>query len=148
MRISKVFLSVFISLILFGCAMPTLNVEKVGQQVGGNFQSRIGETFFVREVMTGDDNGMGTVFNGEAKKIELVLTTATKDKLVLAYSEFQKPIPGRFGGYRRTAPWEKNPEFDRSFEFNLAQSDLIVFKQYKFKITSVNDGAVSYHRAE
>ena len=148
MNFLKVMLSVFFATTLLACAMPIMNIDTVGQSVGGSFQARVGEQLFVREVMTGEDNGMGTVFKGEAKKIELVVTTATKDKLVLTYSEFQKPIPGQFGGYRRNGSWEKNSDFDKSLEFNLMQSDLVVFRQYKFRVLNVNDGMVAYKRIE
>jgi len=144
--ISKLFLVLLAVLMLFGCAGAPINIDRVGQHPGIQLNTSIGEIFFEREVMTGEDNHFGSVFYGNAQRIELVVRSATKDKLVLDYSEYMKPVAGQYGGYRKDGAWLKKPAFDKVLEFDIKEAKTIFFQKYEFEIVDVKGGRISYKR--
>ncbi len=144
----KVFYCLSLALLVAGCAPTVLNIDRVGQSTGQPLRSSVGEIFFSREVMTGQDNGMGRVFNGKDYKIEIVVRSATAEKLVLDYSEFMKPVAGQYGGYMKDGEWLKKPAFDKSLEFDLKESKNVFYKEYEFSIDSVGGGRLVYTRTK
>jgi hypothetical protein len=145
--ITKTSLVLFVSIMLFGCIGPKqINIDNVGQKQGILLNSSVGEVFFEREVMTGEDNGYGFVFKGDAQRIELVVRSASKDKLVLDYSEYMKPLESRYGGYKKDGAWLKKPAFDKLLEFNLNESKIVFFNKFEFEIIEVKGGRITYKR--
>lgn len=144
--ISKLCLVLLAVLMLFGCAGAPIKIDRVGQDPGIQLNTSIGEIFFEREVMTGEDNHFGSVFYGDAQRIELVVRSATKDKLVLDYSEYMKPVAGPYGGYRKDGAWLKKPAFDKALEFDLKESKTVFFQKYEFEIVDVKGGRITYKR--
>ncbi|BCO11327.1 hypothetical protein GEOBRER4_n1626 [Citrifermentans bremense] len=143
---SKLCLVLLAVLMLFGCAGAPINIDRVGQNPGMQLNTSIGEIFFEREVMTGEDNHFGSVFYGDAQRVELVVRSATKDKLVLDYSEYMKPVAGPYGGYRKDGAWLKKPAFGKALEFDLKESKTVFFQKYEFEIIDVKSGRISYKR--
>lgn len=144
--ISKLCLVLLAALMLSGCAGAPINIDRVGQNPGIVLNTSIGEIFFEREVMTGEDNHFGSVFYGDAHRIELVVRSATKDKLVLDYSEYMKPVAGPYGGYRKDGAWLKKSAFDKALEFDLNESKVVFFQKYEFEIIDVKGGRITYKR--
>jgi hypothetical protein len=144
--ISKLYFVLLAVLMLFGCAGAPINIDRVGQNPGTQLNTNIGEIFFEREIMTGEDNHFGSVFYGDAQRIELVVRSATRDKLVLDYSEYMKPVAGPYGGYKKDDAWLKKPAFDKVLEFDLKEAKTVYYKKYEFEIVDVKGGRITYKR--
>lgn len=132
--------------ILGGCAAPIVNINREDQAVGAPLVATVGQTFFAHESMTGEDNYFGSVFNGQAYRIELTVVSATKDRLELLYTEYTKPVAGPYGGYKKEGSWLRKPLFDKPLSFEIAESRVVNYGRYAFEVLGVDGGAVSYRR--
>jgi hypothetical protein len=128
-----------------GCAGVPVNYDASPQVPNKILDTKIGDIFFERETMTGEDNRAGWVFFGNAMRIELSVRAATKDKLVLDYSEYTKPM-NQSGGYQRYGQWFKRPAFDKTMEYDLTDSKIISFQKYEFEIIEIKGGRITYKR--
>lgn len=133
--------------ILSGCAGLPVNVDNASP-VGVEQTARVGDIFFEREIMTGEDNHAGSVFYGDAQRIELRVKAASQKRLALDYSEFMKPVAGPYGGYRIQEPWLKKASFDRAVEYDLSESKLVPFQRYLFEVLDVAGGTVKFKRVQ
>ncbi len=132
---------------LFGCAtVKPISIENIGQQPGVELSTNIGDIFFEKEEMSGKENSINGIWLFNAQRMELAVRSATKDKLVLDYSEFYKSGSGSYGEIRTSDPWLKKPAFDKSLEFDLADSKNIYFKKFEFEIIDVKGGRIKYRR--
>lgn len=146
--ISKLYFIAIASFILNGCAGAPIKIDRTDQDTNVILNTSIGEIFFAREVMTGEDNYTGSVFNGDAYRVELVVRSATKEKLVLDYSEYMKPIAGAYGGYRKDGAWLKKPAFDKTLEFDLKETNVVFYQKYEFEIIEIKGGKITYRRTK
>jgi hypothetical protein len=122
----KIIVLVMVAIILSittGC-VSKVNVDTVNIVASsGEMTINIGDTFFEREVMTGQKNvgdPNNSVFGGDAYRIELLLEAASNDRIKLGYSEYFKP-PSPYGYYYDKA-WLKKSAFSRTLEYDLKQS--------------------------
>jgi len=142
----KFLMVLVVSLLIINCTGALVNVNRCGQKVDLPLTIGIGDVFFFQEVMTGEDNYFGSVFKGDAYKIELLVSSATKEKITLDYSEYMKPVAGQYGGYRKDGPWIKKPAFDKTLEFDLKETNTIYYKGFEFEIVNISGGKISYKR--
>ena len=134
---------------LFGCAtVKPITVVNIGQQPGVELTTNVGEVFFDQQEMSGKENSMNGIWLFNGQRIEYAVRSATKDKLVLDYSEFFKHGSGGYGEILHNDPWLKKPAFDKTLEFDLADSKSIFLKKYEFEILDVKGGRIKYKRVK
>lgn len=145
--IPKLCLLFMVSLFLFACAKITpINRETISQNMGVELNTSIGEIFFEKEEVSGRNNSMNGDWIFKAQRIELSVRSATKEKLVLDYSEYYKKGSGKYGEITSRDPWLKRPAFDKVLEFDLTETHNIYIKKYAFEIIDIKGGRIIYKR--
>jgi hypothetical protein len=104
----------------------------------------IGDEFFKQELMYGDANEFGVVFNGDASMFTLTVVSLNDKTLSLQYREFFKPT-GRGGGFTIGDRWMIRDKFSQRFDYDLS-SNVVKFRSYEFQVLEVKDGRISYIR--
>ena len=149
MNIFRIASVVSVFLMMVGCAGTPISISKTSPTSNELQTAGVGDVFFSKEEMNGEDNGFGSVFNGNAYKFDLTVVSASETKIALEYNEYMKPIAGEYGGYRKDEAWLIKDKFTKRFDYELADSNkTISYKKYKFKIAKVNDGQIEYMRIE
>ena len=104
----------------------------------------VGTVFFHYETMTGQDNGFGMVFNGQATMFELTVIELTQSTITLQYREYTKS-PGPQGGYSLNSPWIVKQGYDQEYKYDLAER-IIKFKGFEFVVIEASGDSIFYQR--
>ena len=145
--ISIIFSFIVAVVSLTGCAgIICINIDDTSPAVGPPYTALTDDIFFSREIMTGEDNGYGYIYEGHALRTELVIKFVAEDVLVLGCSKFRKPPASSEGGYEKMGRWKMIPGSYISMEFYLDSSKTVAYGDYKFEILKVTDGQVTYKR--
>lgn len=149
MKGSRLALLAPIIILFVGCAGTPINISKISLGQNESKVAGVGDVFFSKEQMKGEDNGFGSVFNGDAFKFDLTVVSATSSKIALEYNEYIKPLAGQYGGYRKDGAWLIRDKFTKKLEYEITESENeISYKSYKFKIIKVNGGQIEYLRIQ
>ena len=105
-----------------------------------------GDVFFEREQESGHNNSMNGDWIFNANRIELVVRSATNDKLGLGYSEYFKSGSGAYREITYADKWLKKQAFDAPLEYDLKESRNVLYKDYEFEILAVKGGRIKYKR--
>jgi len=136
-----------------------IKTYKITQNINEEFKSNTGEVFFKEEIIIGEittakilNNSDYTKFYGNAGYFELIISSVSKNKLTLDYSEYILNINDQFS-YRIVDGdkiiinyWMKKVAFDKIFEYDISESKTICFKTYQFEIIRVENGSIFYVR--
>jgi hypothetical protein len=117
-------------------AMPNKNEVKI---------AGVGDEFFRHELMYGDDNYAGSVFNGEATMFSLTVVSLNEKTLSLQYREFTKPVAGPYGGFKSGGGWLIKEGYNQKYDYELTNKT-IRFQNYEFEIVGFKDGRIQYKR--
>ncbi len=133
-------------LLLISCATPMpVNVSKSYPLINNSNKANIGDVFFFLEEMNGKDNGFGSVFEGNAYRIDLTIISASSNKVSLEYNEYMKP--GAYGGYIKDGSWLVKNKFTKRFEYELSEDNKIInYKSFQFEISRIENGSIEYKR--
>lgn len=114
---------------------------------GANMSAGMGDDFYRQELMYGEDNGFGTIFNGEATMFVLTVVALNEKALSLQYTEYIKQMHGPSRGFRPDSPWMIKDKFSQRYDYELT-SKTIRFKTLEFETLGVADGRIDYRRTK
>ena len=132
-------------LCLSACAPKNINLQDSSPFANEIKTVGVGDVFFRTESMTGQDNGFGMVFGGQASAFDLTVVQLTDSSVALQYREYTK-LPGPKGGFRLADNWSVKQGFNQEYRFDLSQK-VINFKGLEFKVLDVSAGSIKYQRA-
>jgi len=144
-------LAIFASVLtlLVSCAGTPINISETFPSQNEPQVAGVGDVLFSNEEMNGEDNGFGSVFNGDAFKLDLTVVSASSSKITLEYNEYIKPLAGQYGGYRKDESWLIRDKFTKKLEYEISETENeISYKAYKFKILKVSGGQIEYMRIQ
>ena len=136
-----------------------IKIYNVTQNINEELCINTGQIFFREETILGEivtaktSNNFDFIkFYGVAGYFELIISSVSKNKLTLDYSEYILNINDQFS-YRIVDGdkiivnyWMKRIAFDKSFEYDISESKTICFKTYQFEITKIKNGSIFYIR--
>jgi hypothetical protein len=131
-------------LCLSACAPKNINMQDSSPFANETKTAGVGDVFFRTETMTGQDNGFGMVFGGQASAFDLTVVQLTDSSVSLQYREYTK-LPGPQGGFRLADNWVVKQGYNQEYRFDLTQK-VIRFKGFEFKVIESANGQLKYQR--
>ena len=140
-----IFIVCIISIIFFVSCVPSkVNIKQENPNPGIVSKANIGDAFFEKVICYGEDNGYGTVFNGECLKYDLSLIGVTDTEITLQYREYTKPV-NQYGGHKINEPWLVKDGFTRDLKYATKNRE-ITYKNHVFTLLKVDSGGVTYQK--
>ena len=145
---------------LTGClTMPTFEYYErrdISMQVGEDNIARVTDVFFEDAFRAGTANAYGELISHRVEGTQntsirylLTVSTATRDKLTLQYSEYVLQPLNQYGAISKNDNnWLRRSAFDQTLEFNLNESNKVFFKDYEFEVIESLGGYVKYIRTK
>lgn len=141
----RVSISIALAFVVFACVPKQYHHDLVAPGINNILTVGVGDEFFRRELMYGEDNYAGSIFKGDATMFTLTVVGLNEKMISLQYREFTKPVAGPYGGFRYGGSWLIKDGYNQKYEYDLSLKK-IRFKEYEFEVIGFNEGRIQYKR--